>query len=230
MTQWWDSSDGVLCLFPEWFAPRQIDWPDRLYQTDFPLFDPIPPASEPHPALHEFLANGRAPLVFTAGSAMGCPGDFFTKAAAVTLALKQRAVFVTAYPDKLPHNLPASILPVSYVPFHALFPRAAAVIHHGGIGTTAQALAAGVPQLILPISHDQPDNAERIVRLGCGRTLPRGQRRERNLILALRELLDYPTYREKATHLARMLPPPGDSSSAESALAAIAGFLKEWRK
>lgn len=227
MTEWWDSPEGVLCLFPEWFAPRQSDWPARLYQADFPLFDPIPPSTEQNPALEDFLAQGRAPLVFTAGSAMGCPGDFFSKAAAATAALKERAVFVTAYPDSLPPDLPSSILPLSYVPFHHLFPRASVVIHHGGIGTTAQSLAAGVPQLILPISHDQPDNAERVVRLGCGGTLPWNRRQLSNLTEALGELLSVSEYRLRAEHFAGRLPPPGQASNAAGVLQAIEDFIGE---
>jgi UDP:flavonoid glycosyltransferase YjiC (YdhE family) len=59
-----------------------------------------------------------------------------------------------------------------YASFGGLFARASAVVHHGGIGTCAQALAAGVPQLLMPMAFDQPDNAERVTRLGVGEAIP----------------------------------------------------------
>ena len=62
-----------------------------------------------------------------------------------------------------------------YVPHSALLPRAAAVVHHGGIGTSAQALRAGVPQLVVPFFADQHDNAARLGRLGVARSLRRGR-------------------------------------------------------
>ena len=58
------------------------------------------------------------------------------------------------------------------MPFSEVLPRSSALVHHGGIGTTAQGLAAGVPQLVMPMSHDQPDNADRLVRMGVGSFLP----------------------------------------------------------
>jgi UDP:flavonoid glycosyltransferase YjiC (YdhE family) len=71
----------------------------------------------------------------------------------------------------LPPNLPETVRHFDYVPFSALLPRAAALVHHGGIGTLSQGFAAGVPQLIMPMSHDQPDNAARARRLGVGGSL-----------------------------------------------------------
>nr|MBA3625578.1 glycosyltransferase [Methylibium sp.] len=60
---------------------------------------------------------------------------------------------------------------VAYAPFDALLPRLATLVHHGGIGTCAEALAAGVPQIVVPFAHDQFDNAARLERLGLGVTL-----------------------------------------------------------
>jgi rhamnosyltransferase subunit B len=224
---WWDSPDGVLCFFPPWFAPPQADWPKPLVQTDFPLFDPMHfdegRLDEP---LETFLQAGAKPVVVTAGSAMGCPGNFFSAAADAIRSLGQRAVFVTAYPEKLPEELPPDILVVRYASFAGLFRRAAAVIHHGGIGTLAQALTAAVPQLIVPLSHDQPDNAERIERLGCGISL--GSRRLNGKVLAtkLSRLLAEGNYRRAAAQLALGMAPPGTPSSAAPAVQAIASFLE----
>ena len=78
---------------------------------------------------------------------------------------------LTQFRDQVPKSLPDSVAHFEYVPLSQLLPRAAALVHHGGIGTASQALAAGVPQLVMPMAHDQPDNADRIKRLGVGRAL-----------------------------------------------------------
>src|SRR6185436_16882143 len=79
-----------------------------------------------------------------------------------------RGILVTRYPEQVPAGLPESIRAFEYVPFGRAFPRGAAVVHHGGIGTMAQCMAAGVPQMIMPMAHDQPDNAVRVKRFGIG--------------------------------------------------------------
>ncbi len=75
---------------------------------------------------------------------------------------------MTRYPEQLPSALPPEIRHVAYVPFSQVLPRCKALVHHGGIGTVAQGLAAGVPQLVMAMSHDQPDNGYRLTRLGVG--------------------------------------------------------------
>ena len=227
LVDWWDSASGVLCLFPQWFARPQADWPQPHFQTDFPLFDPMPPPVEDTSALESFLQNGDPPLIFTAGSAMGCAGNFFLIAAQATQALGRRAIFVTAYPEKLSADLPPTILVLRYVAFQRIFPRTCVIIHHGGIGTTAQAFAAGVPQLILPISHDQPDNAERVEQLGCGQRLSLWHRDTSSIKRALAQLLGDASYKIKAREVASRLPPPGSPASATSAVLAVKNFLDQ---
>src|SRR5205823_5729755 len=87
------------------------------------------------------------------------------------LRLRRRGLLLTRFPEQVPEGLPETICHVAYAPFSQVLPKAAALVHHGGIGTTAQALAAGIPQLVMPMAHDQPDNAARLERLGVGRTL-----------------------------------------------------------
>ena len=165
--QWWHSPDGVLALFPDWYAPSQPDWPHHLLQWDFPLEDMA--AEQPlEPALQRFLADGEKPVVFTAGTGQFHAGGYFAEAAELVRLCGCRAVFLTRKPEQLPHGLPANVFASSYAPFSVLLPHARALVHHGGIGTVAQALAAGVPQLVVAMALDQPDNAERVLRLGAG--------------------------------------------------------------
>jgi UDP:flavonoid glycosyltransferase YjiC (YdhE family) len=95
---------------------------------------------------------------------------FFRMAAEACETLGRRGVLITKYAEQLPAELPAGVRHFEYIPFSKVLPSAAAFVHHGGIGTTGQALAAGVPQFVTPFNHDQPDNAERVRRLGAGQT------------------------------------------------------------
>ena len=72
-----------------------------------------------------------------------------------------------------PVGLPPEIRHVAYAPFSALLPHCAALVHHGGIGTVAQALTAGIPQLVVPVAFDHFDEAARLRKLGVGATLSR---------------------------------------------------------
>ena len=107
-------------------------------------------------------------MVITPGSANAQAGRFIREAVGAVRKLGRRGMVVTRYPEQVPAELGESIEAFEYIPFARVFPRAAGVVHHGGIGTTAQCLAAGVPQLIMPMAHDQPDNAARVKRMGGG--------------------------------------------------------------
>ncbi|MGH9462710.1 MAG: RNA-binding domain-containing protein [Vicinamibacteria bacterium] len=98
-------------------------------------------------------------------------GDFFRTSIEAATRLGRRAILLTQYREHLPAHLPPGVVSFPYVPFAAVLPRSAAIVHHGGIGTIAQALAAGTPQLIRPMAHDQPDNAARAKRLGVALTV-----------------------------------------------------------
>jgi rhamnosyltransferase subunit B len=170
-SDWWHSPDLVIGLFPEWFAAPQPDWPPQMRLTGFPLFDERGLA--PLPAeLVRFLDAGGPPVAFTPGSAMAHGRPFFDAAAEACARLGRRGLLLTRHTDHLPPRLPAGVIHVPYAPFSELLPRCAAIVHHGGVGTTAQAFAAGVPQLVMPMSHDQPDNADRVRRLGTGDEIP----------------------------------------------------------
>lgn len=187
--QWWYSPQLNLCLWPLAFGARQTDWPAHSVLTGFPLWDEA--ADVPLPAaVADFLSQpGGAPIVFTPGSAMRFGHDFFKAAVGASQRLQRRALLLTRYPAQLPAALPPGVLHVPYAPFARLLPHAAALVHHGGIGTTAQALGAGVPQLVMPMAHDQFDNADRVRRLGVGDWLPRQRFTEGNVTDKLRGLL-----------------------------------------
>ncbi|MCE9590959.1 MAG: glycosyltransferase [Planctomycetes bacterium] len=167
---YWHSPQLTLGMFPDWFAPIQPDWPASVRLTGFPLYDERG-ASDPLPGLEEFLQQHGPPIVFTPGSANVHAGDFFAAAVGACKVMNRPGLLLTRFPEQIPHNLPATVRHFDFVPLSQLLPRSAALVHHGGVGTMSQAMAAGVPQLIMPLSHDQPDNAARIRRLGIGDSL-----------------------------------------------------------
>lgn len=192
MDAWMNQVDLSLGLFPEWFSPPPPDWPAHLQLTGFPLWDLD--SAQPLPAdLEQWLDQGEAPLVFTGGTAFATMKPFYEACVQAASLLGRRALVVTRHDSNLPDSLPDFVRRVEYAPFSQLLPRAAAIVHHGGIGTVAQALAAGVPQLVLPRAHDQFDNAYRVEILEAGLWC-RSASAER-IAEGLGELLNNPHYR-----------------------------------
>jgi hypothetical protein len=185
----------LLGLFPDWFGPRGAGWP-QIALTGFPaLEDALVPPLEPR--LEGFLDAGPAPIVFTPGSFQRRSSRFFRESLAACRALGRRAVLLTPYADQVPANLPDGVMHMAYAPLHRLAPRAAALVHHGGIGTLAQGLRSGVPQICAPVFFDQFDNAARLEGLGAGRTLALRDYAAAALAPLLEEL-DDPRVRQRA--------------------------------
>ncbi len=194
----------VLALFSSVLGDRQPDWPPQTQITGFTFYDRLSPGSGLAPELEDFLATGEAPIVFTLGSAaVKTAGNFYTESLEAAKQLGYRAVFLVG--DSKLKNLPNGMIAVDYAPYSELFPRASAVVHQGGVGTTAQALRAGVPMLVVPYSHDQPDNAARIMRLGVGRTINRRKYQRNHVMNELRILLSNSKYKAKAAEIRQIL-------------------------
>jgi len=170
------SPELVLALFSRAFAQPQPDWPKQTVVAGFPFHDaPSGFESELAPELASFLDSGPPPVVFTLGSsAVAAAGDFYTVSLRAVERVGARALFLTGpHPQALPDQLPPGVLAWPYAPHERVFPRSAAIVHHGGIGTTAQALRSGRPMLVVPFAHDQFDNADRARRLGAAKVVAR---------------------------------------------------------
>jgi rhamnosyltransferase subunit B len=171
LEKWTHSPQLSLGLFPDWFAPPQPDWPPQTQLTGFIYYDRQNDQKGNSERLEELLAAGSAPIIFTPGTAMKHAQQFFADCTEACQMLGRRGILLTQHAEQLPRGLPADIQHFTYLPFSTILPRAAALVHHGGIGTIAQALAAGIPQVMRPTAHDQPDNAARVERLGIGKSL-----------------------------------------------------------
>ena len=188
LSRWWSSPQLVLGLFPEWLSRPQPDWPAHTLLTGFPLYDTLQPFTAER-ELDEFLSAGAAPVVFSHSSAVLDAHRFFAASVAIAQSLGRRAVLLTPQGDQVPQPLPPGVCHFPFVPHSHLLPRAAALVHHGGIGTAFQALAAGIPQLIVPVFLDQPDNGRRLKQLGVAETVRRGAYCPREVSRKLERLL-----------------------------------------
>lgn len=214
ISQWISSPDRVLGLFPEWFASVQRDWPAQTVLTGFPLFDES--GLQPLDAELEDFLNEASPVVFTPGSTMVNGEQYFTAAVQALKLINRRGVFLTSQPVDPSVSSEGRILVRRYVPMSRILPHSAALVHHGGVGTTALAMAAGVPQIATPFAHDQFDNAARMERLGCGlRVFPPASAEA--LAAALDKVLNSQEVRASCD-LYRTLIPGGDSASEAAAL------------
>jgi rhamnosyltransferase subunit B len=185
---WIHSPQRAIGLFPDWFGQPQPDWPAALRLTGFPLYDDSDHVNLPS-GLTRFLDDGAPPILFTPGSANQSAARFFRAALDASQKLGRRALLLTRYSGHLP-ALPVTAHHEPFVPLSHVLPRCAALVSHGGIGTLAQGLAAGVPQVTMPMGFDQPDNATRLQRLGVARWVLPSKFDGENVAAALSALLD----------------------------------------
>jgi rhamnosyltransferase subunit B len=215
----------VLALFSRMLGHEQPDWPANTRITGFCFYDADAGNAALPPHLEQFLAAGPAPLVFTLGSAaVLAAGRFYEFGARAAERLGMRAVLLIGSDarNRPRHTLPETICVAEYAPYSALLSRASVVIHQGGVGTTAQCLRAGKPMLIMPYSHDQPDNARRMRRLKVARVLHRRYFTPLRVMGKLRRLLENPIYARRAQQVALRLKGEDGVKSACDALEALA--------
>jgi len=211
----------VLALFSRVLGVEQKDWPQNVRITGFCFYDSDAGNAALPANLEQFLAAGEPPVVFTLGSAaVLAAGDFYEQSARAAMRLGVRAVLlIGADPRNRPRvALPDSICLAEYAPYSALFPRTALVVHQGGVGTTAQCLRAGRPMLIMPYSHDQPDNARRMKRLGVARVIQRSSYKSWRVARAVKAMRAKPTYGRAAQNAADALAREDGVKSACDAL------------
>ena len=202
------SPNLVLALFSRVLGVEQKDWPANTLITGFCFYDADAGNAALPPNLEEFLSAGEAPIVFTLGSAaVLAAGQFYEHSAQAVLRMGVRAVLLIGTD---PRNRPQAALPdticlAEYAPYSAVFPRASLVVHQGGVGTTAQCLRAGKPMLIMPYSHDQPDNARRMRRLKVAKSIQKSNYTPSKVASKLKAMLADPSFEKQAETVARQL-------------------------
>jgi len=202
------SPDLVLALFSRVLGAEQKDWPENTLITGFCYYDADAGNAKLPEKLEAFLQAGEPPVVFTLGSAaVLAAGNFYEFSARAAIRLGIRAVLlIGADPRNRPRTaLPDSICMAEYAPYSALFSRASLVVHQGGVGTTAQCLRAGKPMLIMPYSHDQPDNARRMRRLKVSKAIRRQSYTPVRVARKIKAMLEEPKFARRAQSVAQQL-------------------------
>jgi rhamnosyltransferase subunit B len=230
-----NSPHGGLALFSKELGAPQPDWPARTQQTGFCFYDRKggfgnDGTSTLAPAIKEFIQAGGPPIVFTLGSAAIFDArNFYEAAVEASRQLKRRALLLVGFESNRPASLPendSQIAAFEYAPFSEVFPQAVAIVHQGGVGTTGQALQAGVPSLFMPCSHDQPDNAWRIQRRGAARIMDRDYCNSQHMTEQLSELLGNPEYAQKARAIGQRMQQENGTVSAANAIEQQLSALK----
>jgi rhamnosyltransferase subunit B len=216
----------VLAMFSRVLATPQVDWPPNVVMTGAVRYDGPDDGAGLSPDLDAFLDDGDPPIVFTLGSAaVGAAGSFYEESARAAIQLERRGLLVIGrYEENRPRQqLPKRVMVAEYAPYSRVFPRAAAVVHQGGIGTTHQALAAGHPTVVVPFSHDQPDNAHRVERLGISRTIYPNAYRAAKVQRALGELLETPATSRRAAEISEVVRSERGAAAACDAIERMMG-------
>jgi UDP:flavonoid glycosyltransferase YjiC (YdhE family) len=219
--KWIHSPDLVLGLFPEWYAEPQPDWPANTHLIGFPAGETVAGGAIDD-TLETFLQNGPPPIVFTAGTSMAFGRTFFERSVEACRKSGRRALMLTQYPEQLP-PLPDHVRHVAFAPFNRLLPRAAALVHHGGIGTMAAAFTAGIPQIVVPFNFDQPDNGARLQSLGAGRLIRPASYTSDVVSRVIDELLSSPAVQRTCATLAQHMKTARAASEACDRIEALAG-------
>ncbi len=161
-------NDPTLYAFSPSVLPTPTDWPANHHVTGYWFLEPAS-GWQPPPALIQFLESGPPPVYVGFGSMDTQNPARMTRLVVDALAASgQRGVLASGWGGLQSESLPATIFPIREIPHSWLFPQMAALVHHGGMGTTAAGLRAGIPAVIIPLGGDQPFWADRLQRLGVG--------------------------------------------------------------
>ncbi|HBJ35069.1 MAG TPA: hypothetical protein DDZ51_10005 [Planctomycetaceae bacterium] len=188
MDRWWWSPDMILSLYPDWFGAVAPPSDGQWHPCGFPLDVNTFARPRDGKAFAVDASQSKRPIFFTPGTAHRHAKKFFQMAIDVCQTLGMPAILATSHSDQLPTPLPPTIRGVGYVPLDQVLPHCSAIVHHGGIGTTAHAIASACPQVVLPMAFDQFHNGQRVQQLGLGRTLAKASKH--SLAAALSAILN----------------------------------------
>jgi len=161
-------STPMLGAYSPGIIPHPADWPDSVHITGYLFLDPQPDW-QPSPELQTFLEAGLPPVYIGFGSMAGRNPEQLASLTLEALAKSgQRGLLSTGWGGLHAKNVPDTVFVIGSAPHSWLFPRMAAVVHHGGAGTTAEGLRAGIPNVIVPFVLDQPFWGARLKALGVG--------------------------------------------------------------
>jgi UDP:flavonoid glycosyltransferase YjiC (YdhE family) len=203
-------------------VPRPADWPAWHHISGYWFLD-RDPNWKPPADLIRFLENGQKPISIGFGSMTGSDAENLLKLAIEAIErTKQRAVLLGGWANLAALQLPETIFQIDAVPHDWLFPKVAAVVHHGGSGTTAAGLRAGVPTIVVPFFGDQPYWGRRVHALGVGpQSIQRKSLTVSNLSEAISQAIQDRDMQQKAAAL-------GERIRAEDGVGSAVAFLQDY--
>jgi UDP:flavonoid glycosyltransferase YjiC (YdhE family) len=201
---WLRQPGARIGLWPAWYAAPDASWPLPVVPIGFVLNSKIEIDALPDEVL-QMIGDGARPVLLTHGTSRPIQSHFFTCGVEACRMLKQSGLLVSRYEHVVPAPLPATVKWFKQLPFGKLLPSMGVIVHHGGIGTIAQALASGVPQLVLAQGFDRPDNGMRLQRLGVAEMLNPTQWRPEIVGSSLRRLLTAPAVKQRCRELSLRL-------------------------
>ena len=158
-------------VWPEWFAPKEADWPENLALLGF--INKETAAEDDFPEeIEELLASDKKKVLITGGTSKFVRKEFYELAQSGVAETDCCGIMVIPFESQLPENTPDNIVLVREACVSRLMFHVDAVIHHGGMGTSSEAIVAGVPQIILSHIIDGRDNAFRLQELGAAVNIP----------------------------------------------------------
>lgn len=167
-TEWMCSPKLKIGLWPNWYAKEEIESINNMFAIGFPEKKNINKYEIPD-KIKEFIKGKKKIAIITAGTSNAINPNFYKIAAESCIKAKINGILITAFDEFVPRNLPSTILRLKEAPLKNIMPYANVIIHHGGIGTCSEALACGIPQLIMAHLADRPDNANRLKKLGVAK-------------------------------------------------------------
>ena len=215
----------VLYAYSPHVLPRPNDWPETAVVTGYWFLDRVNDPWQPPKELEEFLAAGPPPVYVGFGSIAG--KDPAQTGSMVLEALKisgQRGILASGWGGMEASLLPDTVFKIEQVPHDWLLPRVAAVVHHGGAGTTAAGLRAGKPTIICPFFGDQPFWGSRMVALGVGpEPIPQKKLTAEKLASAITIAVTDKEMQQRAAELGQKIQ---GENGVESAIRFIEAFIK----
>jgi UDP:flavonoid glycosyltransferase YjiC (YdhE family) len=214
----------VLYGFSPTVVPRPADWDDHTHVTGYWFLD-SPADWTPPPALSAFLCNGPPPVYIGFGSMSSRrPEETADLVLSALAEAGQRAIMLTGWAGLRKEKLPNSIYMLDAIPHDWLFPRVAAVVHHGGVGTTAAGLRAGIPSILVPFFGDQPFWAGRVRALGVGpAAIPRRELTAGRLARAIQEAVTDEALRRRAAEIGALIRAEDGVDRAVTAIETLGG-------
>jgi len=205
------------------------DWNDTTEMTGYWFLDKTS-EYQPHRTLEDFLNNPSPPVCFTFSSLpIKNPKKLIE---IVAMALKdtgQRGIIVSGFTDLKVNNIPENILLTGPIPYSRLFPRVKIIVHHGGAGTTAEAIRAKRPMIITPYNVDQPFWAKRCFKSGVStKPIPFRKLNSRNLAVAINQIMENKSYSQKAEELGKKISSENGVESAIKFIEKMIDFIKNF--